>query len=440
MNIFCNDALITKTLLYNASLIIDHPEYFTLDRFFDFSSLCDATILFDELKAIDSSNVLPSFSLTKKLTGNKVINIFNPCFSPYDVKRFIDKLPRFIKGYSIPTFWEKRIEPLMKDLITSIYNEHYKKDYEVDDVRPRVDDYPYHSIYSRIPAREAYYEYTEGLGTLNSTPLKKLIENIEWIHELDKYDSPPERLRQCSAYTKRSIGYLLVAMTCKIDYFPDFLRIPAIMAYIEKMYKSLSRELYKKISQALKTDLKVIENETKSTSFPIPPFTALILEQAGSLDDIPTVLLNLRSDFSLFRNNLSKIENKLRSITSINEKMIILKKKKLLFEELSKSFNNNEAITFKESIDLAQKLTKPLFRPFNPDSYSAAIVSKPLEWIRSWWLRRPILPLIRIDAKARKIENYHAQIQKLWGLKIEQDILDQYKGHADVIEYIFKNF
>lgn len=438
MNVFCNDTLITKTLLYNASLIIDHPEHFTLDRFFDFSSLCDASILFDELKAIDSSNVLPSFSLTKKLTGNKVINIFKPCFSPHDVKKIIDKLPSFIMRNSIPTFWENRIEPLMKDLITNKYNKNiYKGDHVVDDVRPIDTKYTdYSSSTLNTPVSEIFSE----LSREHHTPLEKLMRKIDWINELHWYSSPSVEARVSSTYIRRSIGYLLVAMTCKIDYFPDFLRIPPIMAYIEKMYKSLSRELYKKISQSLKTDLKVIENETKSTSFPIPPFTALILEQAGSLDDIPTVLLNLRSEFSLFRKNLFKIENELRSITSIDEKMNVLKRKKQLFEELSKSFNNNEAITFKESIDLAQKLTKPLFKPFDPDSYSAAIVTKPLEWIRSWWLKRPILPLIRIDAKVRKIDNYHAQIQKLWGLKIEQKILDQYKKHADVIEYIFKNF
>ena len=40
MDIWYNSALITQSLIKNASLVID--EKFTLKRFFDFSSLCES--------------------------------------------------------------------------------------------------------------------------------------------------------------------------------------------------------------------------------------------------------------------------------------------------------------------------------------------------------------------------------------------------------------
>ena len=44
-------------------------------------------------------------------------------------------------------------------------------------------------------------------------------------------------------YILRSIGYMHIANTNKINYYPDFLRVPYIVSYLDRMYNSSSKRV-----------------------------------------------------------------------------------------------------------------------------------------------------------------------------------------------------
>ncbi|MDD3248505.1 MAG: hypothetical protein PHF18_16875 [Methanosarcina sp.] len=444
MDDWVNKALITKSLIYNASLIVEDKKYFKSDRFFDFSALCEAVILFDELKALDSSNVLPEYSLPKKLVDNGILNNFSPIFSRDEVKRIIENMPGFLVEFSTDTFWEMGVDPKLKNLETDYYdttNDDSKKyhgisPYQIDDVRPRSEDSGCCSYYRECGYSVEHHVFVTS-DNLKNNSLDKL---MDWLHTLIYYPSLPDNIRASQSYIYRSAGYLLVSHINNVDYYPDFLRVPYIASYIDRAYKSVPRELYQRISELLEFDIKEIDDHIKSTTFPIPPFTALALDEAKSCKQLPSVLLDMRSDFKSFRDKLSKIDRDIKNSESIEDKKKAINKKKELLEDVSSNYKNSEIISFKEGLNYSMELVAPAIKPTDPTSYSTAILCQPIEWIKKWWLRRPITSLYRVDKKVRKIAGYNNLVQKIWDRKIDISTGNDYNSHGKAIEMIFDKF
>jgi hypothetical protein len=207
------------------------------------------------------------------------------------------------------------------------------------------------------------------------------------------------------------------------------------------MYNSLPKELYQKVSNCLELDINKIDLSTKSTTFPIPPFTAIVLNEARSLDEIPFTLLDLRHDFASLRIKLSEVDNVLKNLSSVDEMLKALDKKRSLLEQVSEDYKDKEIISFKEGLNYSMKLVAPAINPTDPTSFSTAILSQPIEWIKNWWLRRPIYPLFRVDKKVRKMSQYSRLISKHWGEKAQSEALKDYqniyKDHSDIVKNIF---
>lgn len=416
-----NSCLVTKTLLYNAARIIDDADSFTLDRFFDLSALIEAVILFDELTAIESSNVLPAFELTTQLCDRGVLKEHPPYFPEFG--EWINQLPDFVKAESIETFWEKGKQPSLQPRLQ--HRGHYRK----NDFRPgegRDYDKDGHILPNSlvmVGAKDSKINPIEGL--------------TEWINDLAFYPSATDDVRASAFYIRRTIGYLLVAMGNRVDYFPDSLRIPYVASYMERIYRSLSREVYAKVADVLETDLKTIDAQTKSRTFPIPPFTALVLSEASSREAIPWAILELRDKLAPFRDNLSEIDHRLKNGRSLDEKLKSYMRREELFKELVRNEKQNEFISFKEGIEFVGQLAKPIADIANPTSYSSALIAQPVEWLQRWWLRRPIQPLFRLDRKVRQLAGYDTLIRKHWGYQITEDMVKRFEDHASAVEEIF---
>lgn len=402
-----NEALITKSLIYNASLIIKDKRYFTVDRFFDFSALCEAVVLFDELKTIESSSVyleipLSKIPLSEELFDNRVLSDLNLRFTKDEVKRILENMPHLTRN-------------------------------QIDNLRPimgRKNNY-------RKKNGQEENDYINGniFATNNMLKNNSIGRNVNFFE-----DSIDDSINTKQRYIHRAIGYSLIAQVNNIDYYPDFLRVPYVASNMDRIYKSVSKEIYQKISEILELDIKEINKQTKSTTFPIPPFTALALYEAKSYKDLPSVLLDIRNEFKSFRNKISKIDRDIKNSQSIEEKMKSLNKKKEFLEDISNHYKNPDIITFKEGLNYSMKLTSPLINPTDPTSYSSTLLSQPAKWIKKWWIRRPIASLYRVDKKIRNIHEYNNLVQSIWNKKIETTTENDYNSYGKTVEMMFDKY
>ena len=236
--------MITKNLLYNAGNIIDNPSNFSIERFFDFSSFCEAAVLFDQLYALKSIDIIPNSSLLKFLYEQGILKEIRASRQNSDFSNSILKelLPWFLQC-ALDNVVVGQAHEFRKPILTKQF---------IDDMERDI-------------------ERSYSLGSLPQRPLTKA--EINWLDERARQNFLKE-------HTIRSITYLYIALANKVQYYPDYFRVPDVLSYSQMLYKSLPRAFYAKLASIFMTDLASIDEDYKSSTFPIPPITAIILEQA----------------------------------------------------------------------------------------------------------------------------------------------------------------
>jgi hypothetical protein len=350
-----NVALVTQTLIANASGVLSRPEALTLPRFLDLCSLCEAAVLLDRMEALGASGEYVS-GLSNRLAREGLYRTFSPTLSHDDLRRVVLRLP----------------DELAKRTIDGSGND------------PSAAD---------ETGAVAGLDYTTGLNNL-----------LAQVDGLGGYASAGDASVKDRMY--RGNGYLVVAAAHGLDYFPDFDRVPFIAGALQKTYRSLPRQLYDKIAESLGESLTggdVVSEWTAMSTIPIPPVAALVLSRASRLADIPEQLLRVRDEFSGYRRYFGDFKAELQAADTIRERRKLLARYQSLLEEASGP--RREAVSLTEMLNLTEKAVKVAAAPTMPTSYGALLVTQPVDWIRRWWRRRPLAILFRLDSKMPKLKD-----------------------------------
>jgi hypothetical protein len=378
-----NVALVTQTLMANASGVLSRPEALTLPRFLDLCSLCEAAVLLDRMEALGAANEYVS-GLSSRLAREGLYRTFAPALSRDELRRVALRLP--------------------------------------DELAKRVtdgngDDPSAASGTGAV----AGLDYTTGLNNL-----------LAQVDALGGYASAGDASVQDRMY--RGNGYLVVAAAHGLDYFPDFDRVPFVAGTLQKTYRSLPRQLYDKIAESLGEPLTggdVVAEWTAMSTVPIPPVAALVLSRASGLADIPEQLLRVRDEFSGFRRYFGDFKAELQAADTIRERRRLLARYRTLLADASGP--GREAVSVTEMLNLTEKVVKVAAAPALPTSYSALLVTQPADWIRRWWRRRPLAVLFRLDSKMPKLSEYQQLAARLWGPGAAARLHEQAAAHgADV--------
>jgi len=389
-----NPALVTKTLVHNGALAAAGQGRLTLSLFMDFCSLCEATVILDDLRAIESSDILPRFPMTTALTKAGILSEFRPKVSGADLQRLILRLPEELSRRLLPTFWETGLES------------------------------------SDLRDSSALGSSGEVVGVDYEQSLRQLLSQLD---NIVRYPSLRPDGPDPVARIWRSNGYLVVAAVNGMDYYPDFDRAPFSAATITSMYRSLPRQVYGRVAEALEADAagakdQLISEWTLNTTVPIPPIAALVLHRSRSRDELPARLLEVRRDFSGYRQHFREFRDKLQSADTLQERRRLQKQYYDLLA--SASGPGHDVVSVSEMLNFAEKIVSVAAAPVMPTSYSAGLITQPVQWLRRWWQRRPLAILFRLDGKLPRISEYAALIERIWGEEISRDVLDQYARHS----------
>jgi hypothetical protein len=395
-----NTALVTKTLAYTGARALQLPGELDLPAFFAFSSLCEATVILDELQAIASSDRVEDLPLTAALRDAGLLRDFEPRRDPTEVRRAIMRLPEDVARLIVP---------------------------EMGGTAPRLagGDLRGMDELNEVGAVRTL-DYERGL--------QALVDQLEEVIQYPslKHDDPRQRL-------VRSASYLIVATANGMDYFPDFDRAPFVFAVVRHLYRSLPMQLYTRVAEALDPNggdvEQVVAEWTLDTSLAIPPATALVLREARSLDEVPSRLLEVREEFSAYRERFAAFKRELQEADTLKDRRRLERKYRQLLQAASGP--DAETVSAAEVLNLTEKVASVAANPLAPSSYSTALIAQPVEWIRRWWLRRPLAVLFRLDAKLPRISEYRRLIERLWGQQVSDALLDQYSSHASQLGRLY---
>lgn len=393
-----NVALVTKTLVHSGAAAVDGRMTLDLPSFFDLCALMESCVILDRAQAIESADVLPVFALSERLRSAGLLEEFRPALSQADLHRITLRLPELLSGQIPNDFWDR--------------SDRSADQQAPEDQRPA-------GLVDEAGALVAI-DYAESNLELHD-------QLIQMVH----FPSLHARGAQTLARVHRSNGYLVVAAAHGLDYFPDFDRAPFVKALLDRTYRSLPVQLYRRVAEALEEPLgkaELVAEWTLRMDLPVPPVSALVLHRARSLDEIPDRLLEVRAEFASYRRHFADFKAELHEADTLRRRVKLQRRYEQLLETASGPAH--ERVSALEMLNLAEKAVQVAVSPQLPTSYSALLLAQPLEWIRRWWVRRPLAVLFRLDSKLPRLSEYRSLIEKLWGERVSDEVLAQYGAHA----------
>ena len=249
----------------------------------DLCSLFESCVILDDVKFIESADVLPSDTLIDKLSDLDIISPLPMNVSQEDLNRLVRRIPEALLDRSLMPF--------------------------TDPIGASSSD-PF--VIRAINSVGAFLDvdYAHGLADAMSQ-----IESMVTYPSFEGV-TVDERLQ-------RSNGYLILASAHGLDYFPDFERAPFVAGILRQLYRSLPMKVYERVAEALKEPIagnELVDEWRLDTTLPIPPISALVLSRAAGLADIPDSLLQVRKEFAPYRREFARFKRTLLNAETIRER------------------------------------------------------------------------------------------------------------------------
>jgi len=428
-----NEALVTFTLLSNAEQIIQRREL-SIQCLFDLSALADAIILHPRVFVIQGSipeERKPQYTINF-LTSNNLLNFYSPSYSTRELITMMNQYSLFRDLSWFGFSWK---HPAFEQQKQKVFESRALLDYFYSD-----DPWPLEANHILEASTKTLVDESE-IGTLierlriKNTNVPEYPNLFDIIHIMGTGHSLA--LRQ---YLFRTIVYLCSADYDKLTFYPDYVRIPYVSSCVQRLYSNLSREVYERIAEIFGAKIEEIFDEIPGTNLSIPPFLYMVLERVVKGAKFFEAMLEVRSQFESTRNHLNEIDSRIRTARTLIEKRKALKQKKELLIAIAKKYGSEEHLQLKEFISLAQDMAKVSVKPLDPGAYNTSLLVKPYEWIREWWLTRPMAHVLDAVQRLERLPELFDLIHKGLGYSISSEDIKAYKNTRNSVAALVRRY
>ena len=424
MNRF-NSALVSNTLICESSrLLIDsesditknyfHRNHNSHRRLFDLISLIEAVILNEQLYTLPTSSDLSKekLSLRHRLIEEGILIELDTSAYHNELSKLIIEYLRKVEkpvkvGGSAAVIGTEISFEKIEGLVKSFFEgKREEKDDQYYDFGPKPtlnDSFELHHHGS--PSEIVHLDSFDGM-------VKSLIGWIEY------YGSGS--YQHCTSIL-RDIYYVLVGEFLGIPYYPQSTRLEFSRKFPNYFDKNFSTRLYKTVAKSFSTTVaEVYEFSSQSVNY-IPPFSTILFNQTKHKDGIIDSLIKLRNDYVDLRRNLTDFQVQKEQARDFKMLKRISTREKELLEKVAAPFKTDSKLRLEKAIKYIPDLVKPATDPMNPTKYSSNLILQPAEWIRDWWIKRPVRKLVQVSNKLNKVPDYRALISKFFP-ELDSDI------------------
>lgn len=418
---YCNAALLTHTLFVNCQNILQRKK-FSIRHLIDLENFVNAIILHPKIGLIQgrTPEEFKPEEILNILEKNKILYYYKPSYNDKELISMINQYSLFRDLSWWPFSWDHPAFDLKK-------KEVFESESLLDAGVIKGNLYPIKI--ERIINSSTIEEITE--SDLNDFITKLKLKNDRISDDIKLFDiihlmgtGQSYSLRE---YLFRTIVYLCSSDYDKLTFYPDYLRIPYIISSNKRIYSNLSRKIYERIAEIFNVSTEEILNDIPGVQMIIPPFLHDLLNRVLKGAKFFDALFDIRDEFSKMREKLNKIELELRKANTIFEKKKIFKYKKDILTTAIKKYNNTRSIKIKEFLSFALDITTAVAKPQDPSSYNESLLTKPLEWLKEWWLKRPICHLLNVVDSIEKLPFDFNLVEKTLGYQITSEEIVEYK-------------
>lgn len=407
-------AIVTNTMIIQSARFLDDPSsrYSRIERFFDLCSLIEAVILRNHLLTLEGDIAnCDDYSSLRLIVELKKAGILIDNAIPLNYIGIQKELLSVVgSGQIFSQVDGREIRFHIEKMIPEVF--------------PEINKDVFYRSEWRAMQRHFFMLALERIDTqflpMGADNVFSFFRNEDFL-EFTKGTGGSER----GAYILRTYIYSKMAREHKLAFMPDYPRIPFLSSILNQYYENVVTKSYNVLSQKLNCEAEEFLEDARPLGLPIPPFTSLVLNDCKSPEDLPRVLLKFRDEFSNLRESLTTLESILINSTNIRDRIKARKHVEAVFASAGRKYSESGYTNFKSLFDFSGDLIAPIFDWANPTSYSTNLVTKPLDWIRDWWFRRPLAQFFDLANQFRSISEYNTLAKRVFKIDFtDEEIID----------------
>ncbi|MFE7439324.1 hemerythrin domain-containing protein [Streptomyces chartreusis] len=370
------------------------------ERLMHLSSLLDTVLLYDHLYVL-SCQLPPDASrlgLRQALLDLGVVRILETTEIADPVS---DELGRFFTQVEHPDVYaSQRLAPgeTLRDILQAIFT--------------GEESYEYPDAIGAEEVLECFRKEVEGLplypwlverrGELHADPLDTLgSEILRWTAYMGS------GVATYNASLLRTFAYWRVAAHQGIPFVPSLRRIPSYQILAGHIHKSAQERVYAAVADSFHTAVVEVYEESKVLPLYLPPAVTLFFDHLRrNGGDVPGAVERLRNDHQGLRKQLARLQRELSASNTLGEAREARRRFKAALEQLGTEFGEGPRGRIVQLIDIAPEVAKVAANPLDVGSFTDELVQRPAEWIRSWWVRRPLRSAFDLKDSLLKVKDY----------------------------------
>jgi hypothetical protein len=222
----------------------------------------------------------------------------------------------------------------------------------------------------------------------------------------------------------------------KIPFYPDVSRIPIVTHITHHLQESLAQEAAPFIAQAFYLTPQELQLSVHPFAFSIPPLTMLVLERAGSPQEVGAAILDVRRQFRDMREQIGAYQLAIASAKTLHDLESARQVLCQSADRLAQDFLQPDRGRIQEITNYYQRALYGN-RSLAPLSYRDEVLFKPPEWLRQWWLRRNAIYICDISQEIEALDGFDRLARRLFSVGLNLDDLEDYRRFALSLEALY---
>lgn len=274
--------------------------------------------------------------------------------------------------------------------------------------------------------------------TLNKEGVYQSYSGIASLTDLDAYKSRlsfyeksyPTEITFDERYWLEAITF---SETSRVQFLPDTRDLAVFPKFISshngKVYKSLISQANNSLNKSIKAQVEKLNSLASTEEITIPPITAVILNKASKLSDVPEILLEIRHKFSKVREAFRLYETTLSDPNlTIRRRMRAVNDIQFISQELSKTYDYVDELRIQEWPDLWSAFSEIANEGLTTEAIVKYFIGKPLENLVNYIRLRNVQYLFTVKRKALSTSSQLQMLRRLFGDIDEQYIIEVLKA------------
>lgn len=252
---------------------------------------------------------------------------------------------------------------------------------------------------------------------LQSDPLRTLgwtmLNNIGYFHSGAIYGGVSQL---------RTFAYWRVSAHLRIPFLPSLHRLPAYHLITDHVRRTVQDRVYEVVADSFRTTVDEVYEDENPAPLYLPPALALFLNHLRAHGDIAMAVDDLRHQHRKLRRALAELQQSLESGSTLGDAKAARHRLNAALDALRGDLDPHDqaaAGTVDQLIDIVPGVVNAAANPLDVGGYAEALVARPAELIRSWWLRRPVRSAIRLSSRLDNLSRYHRLLGEATGQHVD---------------------